>query len=265
MASGKHAVKDEIAEGIYNKITAERGGKFLRKVDTDKERRQLGIPRKTEAWLVVDKSVAMNKIKQSLREQQSSTSRVAKASPAYGIKRKASSSTSAETSSLSPRKQRRPLPDSKQQSSSSSLDSSHVRQGTNAVTAVAAAAYMSSVASLPQPEIKSPPDVQVPRSDRQQQSADSDHSSDFEFRRKHPSLRKRDKLRLRREQYQKAMSSSGGGGGGGGGGSSTGGSVTSASSSFREQQLFSSKRQLASESKVDESDDDEEDGKPRAK
>ena len=257
MASGKHAVKDEIAEGIYNKITAERGGKFLRKVDSDKERRQLGIPRKTEAWLVVDKGVAMNKIKQSLREQQSSTSRVAKASPAYGIKRKASSSTSAETSS-SPRKQRRPLPDSKQQSSSSSLDSSQVRQGTNAATA--AAAHVSSVASLPQPEIKSPPDVQVPRSDRQQQSADSDHSSDFEFRRKHPSLRKRDKWRLRREQYQKAMS-----GGGGGGGSSTGGSVTSASSSFREQQLFSSKRQLASESKVDESEDDDDDGKPRAK
>ena len=272
MASNKHAVKDQIAERIYNKIANERGGKFLRKVDSDVERRQLGIPRKTDAWVEVEKSAAMNKIKQSLREQQSSTSRVAKSSHAHGVQGTASSTTGEDESpspSPSPQK-RRPLPTGKQQSSSSSLESTQIKRRETSATVAAsrptstAAAYVPGVASLPRPHIESPRDVQFagykrPQSAVLHSSSESEDSSDFEFRMKHPSLRKRDKLLLRREQYRRATS---------GGGESSTGSAASVSSSTREQKSDPSKRQLVSEGKLEESDEGDvetEDRKPSAK
>ena len=169
-ASGRHAVKEEIAERIYNTITVERGGKFLRRVESKKEKRQLGISAvQSEAavWVVVDKDTAYTKIKQALREQQPSTSR---ASPGE-LQRKS-------TSKQERQRKSRPSSASQESAPSSSTVST------------------SAVAAMPQPE------ANVAASDGRQSSvpSSSEEQSDLEFRLKHPSLRKRDLLRMRREQ-----------------------------------------------------------------
>lgn len=68
LASGKHAVKDEIARRIVKLIT-ERGGRFLRKVDDQDERDFLKVPESVfHAWHVVDEQTSLQKVKQALRE-----------------------------------------------------------------------------------------------------------------------------------------------------------------------------------------------------
>jgi len=261
MASSKHAAKDEIAGRIYNKITAERGGKFLRKVDTVEERQQLGISNATtEVWVEVDKGVAMNKIKQTLREQQSSTSRVGKSSPLAAIKRK--SSTTGSFSSAAQKKKSRTATAAAAPPEPPSDLSASARSGT-----AVAALLASGVASMPDLD----PTTRAATSSSQSplpSSADSDHQSDTEFRMKHPSLRKRDMLRKRREQQLAARRS------GDGGGSGTASLASGASREQQPERLARAEGKSAddddddaattSSSETSEEDDDD-DRKPRAK
>ena len=67
-ATGKHAVKDEIARTIVEKV-ALKGGRFVRRVETDEERGSLAIPEHvTDAWVAVSEDFAREKCKQSLRD-----------------------------------------------------------------------------------------------------------------------------------------------------------------------------------------------------
>jgi hypothetical protein len=69
-ASGKHAVKDEIARRILRQIAAA-GGRFLRKTEDDsEEQQQPGIsPSVQQVWVIVDEETRLQKVKQALREQ----------------------------------------------------------------------------------------------------------------------------------------------------------------------------------------------------
>lgn len=64
----RHQVKDEIARGILQEIK-HRGGHFLRRIDSETEMRQLGISEGTKAWVIVDNDVAIEKVKQALRDK----------------------------------------------------------------------------------------------------------------------------------------------------------------------------------------------------
>lgn len=68
-STGRHAVKDEIARRIIHTITA-MGGRFLRRIETQTERNSLQVPENVvNAWVTVDQSVKLSKVKQALREQ----------------------------------------------------------------------------------------------------------------------------------------------------------------------------------------------------
>lgn len=72
-ATGKHAVKDEIARLILRQIAAA-GGRFLRKIEEESEKQLLGIPASEQhAWLIVDEVTRLQKVKQALREQLSNS------------------------------------------------------------------------------------------------------------------------------------------------------------------------------------------------
>jgi len=59
-------VKDKIARELLDQVT----GRFLRKIDSIEEARELGIPEHVvEAWKEADEAVALEKIKQTLRDK----------------------------------------------------------------------------------------------------------------------------------------------------------------------------------------------------
>jgi hypothetical protein len=70
-AREKH-VKGKIACDIIRKI-AERGGRFLRKVESPVVAERLGIPTGTNAWVVVDDSIVLKTLKQAFRDKESAT------------------------------------------------------------------------------------------------------------------------------------------------------------------------------------------------
>lgn len=61
-------VKDTIARQISQEV-ARRGGKFVSRVTTLKERKRLGAPEDAAVWVIVDEEVAVEKCKQTLREK----------------------------------------------------------------------------------------------------------------------------------------------------------------------------------------------------
>jgi hypothetical protein len=65
--TGRHYTKKVIADRIYQEILR-RGGRFLRQIDSPEEAGSIAVPSGTKAWLIVDESVAIRKIKQALRE-----------------------------------------------------------------------------------------------------------------------------------------------------------------------------------------------------
>lgn len=64
--------KDKIAFGIM-RIVAERNGRFLRKVKSSVESNQSGVPSGEGAWVPVDSSISLRKVKQAFRDNDSWT------------------------------------------------------------------------------------------------------------------------------------------------------------------------------------------------
>lgn len=68
-ATGRHAVKDQIAKKILDTIT-ENGGRFLRKIESDDDRTKYNVPSSVlHAWVSIDRMAQLQKVKQALREQ----------------------------------------------------------------------------------------------------------------------------------------------------------------------------------------------------
>jgi hypothetical protein len=72
MSTGKHAVKERVSRRILHHITSERRGRFLRRIETDRERTLYGVAADNSkaAWIIVSEAVSLQKVKQALREQQ---------------------------------------------------------------------------------------------------------------------------------------------------------------------------------------------------
>lgn len=67
-ATGQHKVKDRIAHEIYAAIQ-DRGGRFLRRLDST-ELSKLGLAVNSKCWAIVEHAVAMEKVKQALRDRE---------------------------------------------------------------------------------------------------------------------------------------------------------------------------------------------------
>lgn len=184
-ATGKHAVKDRIARTIVDKI-ASNGGRFVRRVETEEERRVLGIPNNvTDAWVAVSDDAARDKCKQSLRDA------------AASLKSSASSS-----------RKRKKIPlRGKAQSAKKFSSVSVTEKAQSSLSADAARTEIQAAAEAGSPKMYS-------QAARGSTSANSnanvahrkesmlENDDDLSFRLKHPSHRKRDLLRLRRLQQQ---------------------------------------------------------------
>ena len=67
-STGKHAVKNRIAREILG-IVFGKGGRFVRRIEADEDRRAFKVPKSVaEAWVVVSEEVAREKCKQALRD-----------------------------------------------------------------------------------------------------------------------------------------------------------------------------------------------------
>ena len=189
-ATGKHAVKDEIARTIVDKV-ALKGGRFVRRVDTEEERLSLAIPEHvTDAWVVVSEDFAREKCKQSLRDA------------AASLKKPAALTTSRKRSTS-------PIPEDVALEIESGASRKVARPSAAGVPRKPRP--MTNTDKLPaEPdtaEILPPQSVHYSPSSRPsaflQQEATLELSQDLSFRLKHPSHRKRDMPRLRRMQEQR--------------------------------------------------------------
>jgi hypothetical protein len=70
LATSRHGPKKKIANQVIHEILA-RDGRFLREVKTSAEARSLGISRGTQAWVLVSEGEINAKVKQALREGES--------------------------------------------------------------------------------------------------------------------------------------------------------------------------------------------------
>lgn len=69
LQTNKRYVKTKIAEDIMDIIIKDRGGRFLRKIESSVEAKQCGlVDNNTSAWLEVSEDIAMQKTKQALRD-----------------------------------------------------------------------------------------------------------------------------------------------------------------------------------------------------
>jgi hypothetical protein len=92
MSSSQHAIKGEISKNILS-IIREKGGRFVRPISSDSERRRFGVPDEIRrAWVIVSDSVSIQKIKQALREQDAAQYTADESFHHSGTKRKSSSS-----------------------------------------------------------------------------------------------------------------------------------------------------------------------------
>jgi hypothetical protein len=81
MATGRHHRKQEIVLEVMEKIR-ERNCRFLSRIETDEEAQKYGLPAGSRAWYIASEEVALSKVKQALREMESSTSPRTLKSPA---------------------------------------------------------------------------------------------------------------------------------------------------------------------------------------
>lgn len=160
-ASSRHSVKHEIADRIMN-IIAGRGGRFLRKIENAAEKERIGAPKDRDVYLIVDEEASMQKIKQALREQESSGK-----SP--------------------PKSRKRKIETIEDQAGESSAQ--HDVPTVNEASLIQGVGPHDSIHSSVVDSAAAQSHVSL---------APSDQS--LEFRLKHPSLRKRDLSRLRRQQ-----------------------------------------------------------------
>lgn len=195
-ASGKHVVKDEIARRILDTISA-RGGRFVRHVETKEERKKLGVPNNiSDVWVAIDEDLAREKVKQTLRDAVPYSPSTRKA-VTTGKKRKSRSLKQQSPSSktavhLDPSSARKKVPNSKPEAAAQSASSSGAAL---AAREAAAPEVPYPIAALPASQSG---EQQVDR--HGEEVDDEDHG--LSFRLKHPSFRKRDMIRLRRQREQ---------------------------------------------------------------
>jgi hypothetical protein len=72
-SAARHRVKNEIAQQVREAVT-QSGGRFLRRVESPDEAEELGTAETSKAWVIADEAVAMEKIKQALRNKEESSS-----------------------------------------------------------------------------------------------------------------------------------------------------------------------------------------------
>jgi len=70
VTTSRHVMKEEIARNILNAVE-ERGGRFLRKLESESDRKRYNVPTGQNAWMEANDATAMQKVKQALREQKS--------------------------------------------------------------------------------------------------------------------------------------------------------------------------------------------------
>ena len=185
--SARHAHKDEIARRILFTI-GERGGRFLRKLNATAERRLHGIADGVQAWEMVDEETSLQKVKQALREQETwSKAEGVKSTP--GRKRKTSQAVADDAPSRGP---------ATRSSASNELESKSVTEQPNQPQGAFEAAASVATRKVREHNIKSsavaaPPEASAYRTEIPEEGRDLLYSL------KHPSLRKRDLLRLRRQ------------------------------------------------------------------
>ena len=68
-STGRHQIKDEIARQIVMEVKR-RNGRFLRKLESDDEARQLGTTEGEPAWTIAEEDVILEKVKQALRDKE---------------------------------------------------------------------------------------------------------------------------------------------------------------------------------------------------
>jgi hypothetical protein len=73
MATGRHHRKQHIVEEVLEKLR-ERNCRFLSRIETDEEARKQGLPPGSRVWVIAKEEVALSKVKQALREMESSSS-----------------------------------------------------------------------------------------------------------------------------------------------------------------------------------------------
>jgi hypothetical protein len=81
MATGRHHRKQEIVAEVCEKLR-ERNCRFLSRIETDEEARKNGLPAGSRAWYIASEEAALSKVKQALREMESSSSPKNPKSPA---------------------------------------------------------------------------------------------------------------------------------------------------------------------------------------
>jgi hypothetical protein len=184
--SARHAHKDEIARRILFTI-GERGGRFLRKLNATAERRLHGIADGVQAWEMVDEETSLQKVKQALREQETwSKAEGVKSKP--GRKRKTLQAVADDAPWRGP---------ATRSSASNELESTSVTEQPNQPQGAFEAAASVATRKVREHNIKSsavaaPPEASAYRTEIPE-------GRDLLYSLKHPSLRKRDLLRLRRQ------------------------------------------------------------------
>lgn len=193
-ASSRHALKDVVARRILN-IICERGGRFLRKIESATEKGLIAIAAGVQAWAVVDDETSLQKVKQALRELETTT--------------KPDSAKGSDTS-VARKKRKAPATSAKPTLDDALLLSASAERVAPApitTQSLAAAAVASSFAVGATSRHQAPPGGQ-PDGQRQKKPPDTSadrsppHQEDILFRLKHPTLRKRDMLRQRRLQQE---------------------------------------------------------------
>ena len=77
ISTSRHVVKEEIARKILNAVE-EKGGRFLRKIESDSERRRYNVAEGQNAWVEASDAISIQKVKQALREHKSGEPRMRK-------------------------------------------------------------------------------------------------------------------------------------------------------------------------------------------
>lgn len=72
IATGKHQVKDEIAREILEEIVRRRG-RFLRRVNVEDDKNKDNGGKREKVWRIAEEDVAIEKVKQSLRDREPTT------------------------------------------------------------------------------------------------------------------------------------------------------------------------------------------------
>lgn len=198
--SRRHVQKDGIARRVLRTV-AERGGRFLRRLESTTERELLGIADGVQAWVIVDEETSLQKVKQALREQES----------------RATADPTGSDTNLSVKKRKARVIDTPFPESALPLPGSNEGIASSTVELRRSPGPKTATASKPVVTQQDPSGGLLMRTYKirahtpDSNAGDDDGSPpqqealDLLFRMKHPSLRKRDMSVLRREQQAASL------------------------------------------------------------